>query len=266
MTFRTISKSDPQFETNGLSYLTVKSPALQRRADVSVYVPLQAKGLNNVPAIILLHGVYGSHWAWTMKGGAHLTLNRMIVSGELSPFILVMPSDGLWGDGSGYLPHPQQNYEAWIGAEVPALVRQEVSEIGEASDFYIAGLSMGGFGAFWVGIQYADAFQGISGHSSITTVQEISLFVEEDWSFWDAEKKVNSIAELILADPEKVPPFRFDCGLGDELLASNQVLHQKLLAANISHEYQEYPGGHEWPYWQEHVRESFLFFDSLRIS
>jgi len=40
-----------------------------------------------------------------MKGGAHVTAARMIELCEIQPMLLAMPSDGLWGDGSGYLPH-----------------------------------------------------------------------------------------------------------------------------------------------------------------
>jgi hypothetical protein len=32
--------------------------------------PNEAKA-ESLPLVILLHGVYGSHWAWLFKGGAH---------------------------------------------------------------------------------------------------------------------------------------------------------------------------------------------------
>lgn len=65
--FFTIEMSDPRFEFEGLRQLTVKSHALGRRADVTVFDP--KAGTDALPLVILLHGVYGSHWAWTMKGG-----------------------------------------------------------------------------------------------------------------------------------------------------------------------------------------------------
>jgi enterochelin esterase-like enzyme len=27
----------------------------------------------------------------------------------------------------------------------------------------------------------------------------------------------------------------------------------------IPHAYQEFPGGHDWPYWSEHIRETLAF-------
>ncbi|MEI6357281.1 MAG: hypothetical protein WCP53_09280, partial [Verrucomicrobiota bacterium] len=103
--FRTVEISDPRFEVEGLRFVTVQSPAIGGRVDLALFVPPQARGLEGVPVVILLHGVYGSHWAWAFNGGAHRTAARMIEAKELPPVVLAMPSDGLWNDGSGYVPH-----------------------------------------------------------------------------------------------------------------------------------------------------------------
>jgi hypothetical protein len=58
-----------------------------------------------------------------------------------------MPSDGLWGDGSGYVPHASQDFERWIVDEVPVATRIAVPACDDASPIFIAGLSMGGFAA-----------------------------------------------------------------------------------------------------------------------
>src|SRR5215469_2791590 len=143
--FRTIEISDPRFEFEGLRCVTVKSRALKHRADLSLFVPPQAGGRTNLPVVILLHGVYGSHWAWALKGGAHRTTQKLIQAGEIPPLILAMPSDGLWGDGSGYLPHSTADFERWIVEEVPDAVRQAVPGVLGSSPLFINGLSMGGF-------------------------------------------------------------------------------------------------------------------------
>ncbi|HEX3163787.1 MAG TPA: hypothetical protein VHQ92_14515, partial [Pseudolabrys sp.] len=65
--FRTIEISDPRFELEGLRWVTVKSRALKHRADLTLFVPAQARGKEKLPVVILLPGVYGSHWAWALK-------------------------------------------------------------------------------------------------------------------------------------------------------------------------------------------------------
>ena len=261
MNFRTIKISDPAFEPKGFRYITVKSNALNGRADITIYIPECAKGKGGISAIVLLHGVYGSHWAWTMNGNAHNTLEDMIRRDESKPFILIMPSDGLWGDGSGYVDHGIQNFEKWIGEEVPALVKQTINEVDEDSQFFISGLSMGGYGAFRIGLNYPQQFKGISSHSSLTDLNQIKSFVEEDWSFWD-EKQPGSIQELI-SNAVHLPAIRFDCGLDDDLLMPNRTLHEFLEHSNIDHKYEEFAGGHEWEYWRDKIRNTYAFFSKL---
>src|SRR5437588_8164552 len=106
--FRTVEISEARFQGEGLRCITAKSRALRQRADLSLFVPREAAAITNIPVVILLHGVYGSHWAWALKGGAHRTAAALIQAREIPPMVLAMPSDGLWGDGSGYLPHPDR--------------------------------------------------------------------------------------------------------------------------------------------------------------
>src|SRR3546814_2809346 len=89
--FRTVELSDPGIDPTGLRFMTVKSAALGARADISLFVPDCVAGLADVPIVILLHGVYGSHWAWALKGGAHLTAQRLIDEDTIPPLVLAMP-------------------------------------------------------------------------------------------------------------------------------------------------------------------------------
>ena len=84
--FRTVRVSDPRFEHDGLRIATVKSPALKGRGDISLFVPSSCP--ENIPIVLLLHGVYGSHWSWALGGGAHQTAARLIESGEIQPVVL----------------------------------------------------------------------------------------------------------------------------------------------------------------------------------
>src|SRR3546814_7749849 len=86
--FRTVELSDPGIDPTGLRFMTVKSAALGARADISLFVPDCVAGLADVPIVILLHGVYGSHWAWALKGGAHLTAQRLIDEETIPPLVL----------------------------------------------------------------------------------------------------------------------------------------------------------------------------------
>ena len=93
--FFSLSASNPKFETNGIRHATVKSRALGQRADITFWIPDSSSELGDLPIVLLLHGVYGSHWDWVYQGGVHQTAERLINTGQISPMILAMPSDGL---------------------------------------------------------------------------------------------------------------------------------------------------------------------------
>jgi S-formylglutathione hydrolase FrmB len=175
--------------------------------------------------------------------------------------ILVMPSDGLWGDGSAYLNHNGKDFEKWIVDEVPRLVCEVTGNAADAP-LFISGLSMGGYGALRMGAAYPERFAAFSGHSSITRFSEIGLFVEEPLAAYaEVDEEESSVATAMLRNRDRLPPFRFDCGADDPLIDGNRRLHTELQEAGIECSYNEFPGGHEWPYWIEHIRETFLFFD-----
>jgi putative tributyrin esterase len=259
MTFRTVEISDPALTEPGITMVTVKSPALRRRVDLSCYVPLGFSG-TRLPLVILLHGVFGSHWAWLYKGGAHQVLERLMDEEGLPPMMLAMPSDGLWGDGSGYVRHADADYAQWIVDEVPAAAA--LVEPGcEGTTRFVCGLSMGGYGAFRLGALHPGKFAGISAHSSATRVEHLLGIVEESRDLYRLdEQEPLDLIDCLTAHAPHLPPFRFDCGTEDFLIQPNRDLNRQLNQAGIAHEYQEFPGGHEWPYWNEHLAESLQFF------
>ncbi len=263
--FFTTELSNPENEFDGLRWITVKSKSLNRRADITVYVPKEIGNEHTVDVVILLHGVYGSHWAWAMNAGVHKTANRLIQQGKLRPMVLVMPSDGLFGDGSGYLSHKQEDYEKWIVEDVVAVVKEQILGINNKSNFFITGLSMGGYGAMRLGARYPSIFRSFSGLSSITEYSQMSLFLEkgEYEKLSNLVLKQENVLDCLMANKENLPEFRFDCGKEDLLIEFNRELHQRLEENNIKHSYVEYPGSHQWDYWKIHIEDSLLFFGGV---
>ncbi len=262
--FRTTEISDPQFETNNLRFITVKAKNLKGRGDICVFVP-PVKNAENLPLVILLHGVYGSAWVWSHKAGVHRTAWEMIQNKEIPPIVIAMPSDGLWGDGSGYLAHNQKDFEKWIVEDVPNAVIQNIPSVSTTSELFISGLSMGGFGALRLGIKYAKKFKGISAHSSITDIAQMPLFVEESTKNYEQEdERENSVLGVLEKYGGAIPKLRFDCGTQDDLISYNRELHAALEKKEVNHVYDEFSGAHEWSYWGKHVKKSLLFFSSSK--
>lgn len=259
--FRTIEISDPTYEQAGLRFMTIKTSHLKGRGDICLYVPDNAQDYAHLPIYILLHGVYGSAWAWALKGGAHTTFQQLLTSKDVKPAVIAMPSDGLWGDGSAYFSHHERAFDRWIVEDLPLAIAENIAGTSTSSPLCIGGLSMGGYGALSLGSRFPNHFRAISGHSSITRLAQMTQFVEEPLSDYTQECESPNVIDSMIENRDQLPPIRFDCGMADELIQANRNLHEELQAANIPHQYEEFPGGHEWSYWQEHVRKTFLFFD-----
>ncbi len=269
-TFATFEHSDTALAPQGLHCLTVKSAALGQRADLTIFVPTQltaqgpALGARDVPIVTLLHGVNGSHWAWAFKGGAHHTAARLIDAGAIPPMVLAMPSDGLWGDGCGYVTHAArdraQDFERWIVEEVPAAVRQACAACTAALPQFIAGLSMGGFGALRLAGKHPRQYRAAAAHSAMTDIAQFDGLVAEVRTGWSSALPDTSVWEALRTSPGPLPALRLDCGHDDFLIEANRDLHQRLLEAGIDHVYEEFPGGHDWPYWARHFEDTLRFF------
>jgi len=242
----------------GVTLVTLYSPALRRRADITLFVPPEEQN-RALPLLILMHGVYGSHWNWSMLGNVPGTAMEMINDGSIGPFAIAMPSDGLWGDGSGYVIHREFNAESWIIDDVPACVRVLCPEL-QWERIFLAGQSMGGFGALRLGAKYAARVAGISAHSSVTRLADLTQHVQQPLKeYLSAGKRDTDLLYWMRRHRSQLPPIRIDCGTEDALLDSNRTLHIALLRYRITHSYEEHPGAHDWAYWQQHVRATLRF-------
>jgi enterochelin esterase-like enzyme len=109
-------------------------------------------------------------------------------------------------------------------------------------------------------MKYASRVQGISAHSSITRVEQFSQFIPyPPKAFQYAGEVDTDLLHWAATSRDPLPPLRFDCGTDDPLIAANRELHRALKGMNIPHDYQEFPGGHDWPYWTEHIRQTLAF-------
>ncbi|MDO6775626.1 alpha/beta fold hydrolase [Shewanella sp. 3_MG-2023] len=266
MTVKRLEVSPINFYGDNFDTITAYSSHLNGRGDISVY--RQTTKSTNVSIIILLHGVYGSHWVWSQLGGVEQVYTNLRQKG-LSEFVLVMPSDGGHYEGSGYLPFNHADYEAWIVEDVISAVIDTLPMCSDKSKIYICGLSMGGYGALRLGAKYPKVFSGISAHSSITNIEDFTEFVDRE--------TLNSLQQTtdiyggdvfttLNENHSTLAPLRLDCGKEDPLFTANSRLVRQLIMANIDHTFEIFDGGHSWEYWHQHVVKTFEFFAHIEKS
>lgn len=246
---------------DGLRDLTVLSPALGRRADITLYATPGAESLARAPLVILLHGVYGSHWAWARSGRAHLTARDLVAERAIAPVILAMPSDGLFGIGSGYIPRIGEDSEAWIIDEVPAAARLVFPNV-DVDDVSIAGLSMGGWGALRLAARRPGRFRAAVGMSPLTRLSQVAGFAPSELGEEHVPPPYKpELADLLASVAERMCPLRITCGTEDDLITDVRALHHALDEADVDHTYIESAGGHDWEYWAGELTHALKFID-----
>lgn len=245
----------------GLDLFTVKSKALGQRADVSCYTIGEITKYTDV--VFLLHGVYGSHWAWPLKSTIIETTETLYKEGLIKDTLLVFPSDGLFADGSGYLAHNHADYEKWISEDLFKLIEKYYKLIPSLQSFFIAGLSMGGYGALRIGAKNPELFKAFSGLSPITQFQEFKMFVEDYEQLKNSVKEKEEVLDILIRNKAQLRSFRFDCGKADSLFPGNELLHQQLCQAKIPHVFEALEGEHTWDYWSTYISKTLTFFASI---
>ena len=130
----------------------------------------------------------------------------------------------------------------------------------------VGGLSMGGYGALRMALGRPDLFASATSHSGALLVASgaKSSLQGPELNRIFGRKPAGSDHDLLeLARRCKkagtLPKIRIDCGTEDFLLEHNRQYHQHLDKMGIAHEYQEFPGNHNWDYWDLHVREALDF-------
>jgi S-formylglutathione hydrolase FrmB len=212
------------------------------------------------PVFYLLHGLSDNHTAWIRR----TSIERYV---QDLPLIVVMPN----GDRGFYTDAVDKTlsaYETHIVRDLIGFVDGTFQTIPERKGRVIAGLSMGGYGAMKIALKHPDLFCAAVSHSGALEFASRPMPSDDDWfAEWipvfgrnpkGGPEDVFAIAEKL--DRDAFPALRIDCGVDDGLIESNRAFHDHLKKLGIPHEYEEFPGEHNWAYWDLHVQETVSFF------
>ena len=138
-------------------------------------------------------------------------------------------------------------------------------------DTFLAGFSMGGFGAIRNGLKYYDTFGYIAVLSGALQVFEAppdspywSLFGEcsvfGDVSVAAATDKnprvaFRQMAEALHGDSSAYPKVYMACGEQDGLLSVNRRLCDFLRQGGVDVTWRQVSGGHNWDFWRDQIRQ-----------
>ncbi len=217
------------------------SGALTRTVPVNVILPVDklvmgSKGYANVPkggfkTLYLLHGYLGNYTDW-------LAWTRVEIWAKEHDLAVVMPS----GDNAFYIDHPENNnfYGQFIGEELVEMTRRMFPLSRKREDTFIAGLSMGGYGALRNGLYYNNTFSHIGAFSSAISVGQV-----------DEQDKTNNLEALVkkVVKKKNQPKIYQAIGVSDFLYEKNVAFRDFLEEQGMDVTYFVGPGAHEGFFW-----------------
>lgn len=254
-----------------MSVLTVNfmSKCLNRNVTYKAIIPiegsLESDTVASFKTLYLLHGMLGNCEDWI----ANTRIKKLAIQHQLA---VIMPS----GDNSFYVDHikRQDYYGKFIGEELINHSRAMFPLSKNREDTFIAGLSMGGYGAVRNGLKYHHTFSHIGGFSSAFILNEAINAPKEHETFFRTRDYFESIfgnlkelagsdcdyyalIKQLKAEKIELPKLYLSCGTEDHLLVNNQEYRDFLNSENIQFTYLESTGGHDWCFWDEYI-EKFL--------
>ena len=227
------------------------SDCLGRNAEITVLLPNDAaiKSDARYPVLYLLHGLTDSAQSWLLR----TSLERYADAHRMA---IVLPN----GDRSFYCDMAYgAPYYTHISREVPDFCEAIFPVCRESATRYLAGNSMGAYGACKIALRENGRFGKVGLFSGVLDIQQMvdnAPMFSRDWQLCFGGTQVPDEENLLKLLPRAkvLPEFYHYCGTGDFLAEGNRTFCDlcKQLQIPLTSHWEE-GGIHEWSYWDKEL-------------
>lgn len=211
------------------------------------------------PVLYLLHGLTDDHSAWVR--------NSMVTRyAEQAGIALVMPEV----QRSFYMDMAAgPDYFTYVAEELPQLCRELFHITDDPAKTYIAGLSMGGYGALKAALRYPKSFAAAGSFSGAVDVK--ARFQSDSFGL-SLKERAAAVGNAVQAQDDllmltaravntgyRLPSLYLTCGLSDFLYEDNKRFRQQLDFLHIPYAYEEWAGDHDWTFWNTSIQRFLQF-------
>jgi len=211
------------------------------------YKPLTYCDKEPYPVLYLLHGMGNHHAAWTSYTNIELyaeekKITIVMVSAENKSYVNSISGDRFFD---------------FFSIELPDFVKGMFPVSKKSEDTFIAGLSMGGYGALLHALSNPEQYRAIGAFSPAISINPAALCLQPDLPVPESQNLISLLSKSA-AKKAKMPSVYISCGEDDFLLKDNLMFTENLRKADIEFTWNQVPGfSHEWRFWDREV-ENFL--------
>lgn len=226
------------------------SPCLGRDVQVKVLLPSNHNfpAGHRFPTLYLLHGLTDCAQTWIYRTSLERYCGDLDLAVVLPDANRSFYCDMKYGDA--YFTH--------ISQEIPTICEQLLPLVPDDARRYIAGNSMGGYGAYKIALKNPGKFAKVAALSGVMDINAmIQDFpeLERDWLLCFGANHAPASEDILELLPETVPPQMYlYCGTDDFLAEGNRKFCQLCNALNLPlTAVWEENGSHSWNYWDPQI-------------
>lgn len=244
-----------------MSYLTInfKSKALHMPVMLDVLMP---QGHGNYKTLYLLHGAGGDHTCWGLK-------TRIADYVEGKDIAVVMPS----GYNRFYVDNINgKDFFTFISDELVKQCENWFDVSRDAGDRYIAGMSMGGYGAFYAALKKPGMYNTAFSYSGLLNIierydkpQGVDMFpvfgtrqqlIDNKFDLYELLHKKSDNDTVNVENSSK---FIVTCGTSDPRIHMSREFFNAAKQAGLDVSYYEKDGAHDWKYWDKCIEQTIKY-------
>ena len=255
------------FYSDALALSTSMTVLLPQPTTTQIGMTGQA-GDHPPPVLYLLHGLSDDDTVWLRR----TSIERYV--SELG-WAVVMPQvhRSFYAD-----EHDGGAFWTFVSSELPALVSRFFRVSTAREDTFVAGLSMGGYGALKLALRQPERFAAAASLSGaldlVSLVERADVPASPDRAMFSrilgpgqaVDPDDDLLALVRRADPDTVPALHVSCGTEDVLLPSNHAFAAACAEVGVRLTTAFPPGEHEWGLWDAGIVDVLAFFDHVRRS
>lgn len=233
-----------------LTRFTIASEAVGENLPISVLEPTVEAKRNRRPLLVFLHGAGGSDESSVNDAALLAALED---AGAKAP-VMAFPEGrlGWWRD------REEADWATYVVREViPAVARRYDTDRRRVA---IGGISMGGFGAYHLGLTYPRRFCAVGGHSAGLYLR----YGEDSFGAFDsrADFRRDNVVAKVRRNPNAFGAAKIWNDYGDEdwFVRGNAAFVRALERGDAELVAHVWPGGHDGLYWSEHWPDYIGFY------
>ncbi|ETT36678.1 alpha/beta hydrolase family protein [Paenibacillus sp. FSL R5-0623] len=245
-----------------MAHITIETGSPTLCMNTSIHVVSSDSGETSGGTLYLLHGAGDNASTWQ-----RLTTIEMYAAQYGCTIIMPEANRSYYTDMEYGL-----NYFHYITQELPEICKRLLNLNPDPEKTYVAGLSMGGYGALKCGLTYPERYRKVVSLSGVTDIQTrlhdphmpATMIKEMKAVFGErlqvkADQDIYALSAKLLEQGVPLPDILSCCGDSDPFVEMNRDYARYMQGTAFDFRYVETPGAHEWRFWEHHLRTMFDF-------